>query len=373
MPSSAPRSATTSGTPSTAASPPRSPGTPRRAPCSRSSSDLVERRSPMRVTLVFPGIALPGFDSFNKGTSVDANFIDHGLASVGAAAKAAGHEVGLIDLRALRDWEHFRSLVRTIDTPVWGITSWSLHYPDAVRAMRVIKEERPEAIIVIRSAQNVVDELLHLRERYGFRSWMAHDDLFFLNPKWMLEFCDRYQAAGLDQPFICQMRADMICRFEHVVRRMAEAGLAWAMIGFESGSQRILDLFEKGTTVEQNLRAAEICRRYGVKVWANIMFGAPSETKPEALDTVRMVWRIAPDHLSPSFFTPTPGSGMFDVVESQDLAVVDDFRSSCRSPNEAKIRGVDYAWLTRAISLAAAGGPESALATLADDAAGAAA
>ena len=55
---------------------------------------------------------------------------------------------------------------------------------------------------------------------------------------------------------------------------------------------------------------------------------------------------------------------MFDVVESQDLAVVDDFRSSCRSPDEAKIRGVDYAWLTRAISLAAAGGPETALATL---------
>ena len=216
----------------------------------------------------------------------------------------------------------------------------------------------------IRSAQNVVDELLHLRDRYGFRSWMAHDDLFFLNPKWMLEFCDRYQAAGLDQPFICQMRADMICRFEPVVQRMAEAGLAWAMIGFESGSQRILDLFEKGTTVEQNLRAAEICRSYGVKVWANIMFGAPTETKAEALATVRMVWKIAPDHFSPSFFTPTPGSGMFDVVESQDLAVVDDFRSSCRSPDEAKIRGVDYAWLTRAISLAAAGGPETALATL---------
>ncbi|TMB43922.1 MAG: B12-binding domain-containing radical SAM protein [Deltaproteobacteria bacterium] len=478
MRSSAPRSATTSGTRSSAASPPRSPGTPRRAPSSRSSNELVERRSPMRVTLVFPGIALPGFDSFKKRPSVDANFIDHGLASVGAAAKAAGHAVGLIDLRALSGWEHFRSLVRSSDTPVWGITSWSLHYPDAVRAMRVIKEERPEAVIVlggvhatintrqvlnnaladhvvtkegevsfprllasldageqpprliegeppdldaipwvdrdlfdvsgelltpmvprlplpfittnagrgcpfkcnfcqpaermvfgnkakIRSAQNVVDELLHLRDRYGFRSWMAHDDLFFLNPKWMLEFCDRYQAAGLDQPFICQMRADMICRFEPVVQRMAEAGLAWAMIGFESGSQRILDLFEKGTTVEQNLRAAEICRQHGVKVWANIMFGAPSETKAEALETVRMVWKIGPEHFSPSFFTPTPGSGMFDVVERQDLAVVDDFRGSCRSPDEAKIRGVDYAWLTRAIALAAAGGPEGALATLA--------
>ncbi|TMA31037.1 MAG: hypothetical protein E6J79_20675, partial [Deltaproteobacteria bacterium] len=146
MAGSAAPSATTSATRSTAALPPRSPGMPRRAPFSRCSD---ERRLPMRVTLVFPGIALPGFDSFNKRPSVDANFIDHGLASVGAAAKAAGHDVGLIDLRALTGWEHFRSLVRTSDTPVWGITSWSLHYPDAVRAMRVIKEERPEAVVVL--------------------------------------------------------------------------------------------------------------------------------------------------------------------------------------------------------------------------------
>jgi radical SAM superfamily enzyme YgiQ (UPF0313 family) len=436
----------------------------------------------MRVTLVFPGIALTGFDSYRKRRSVDANFIDHGLASVGAAAKARGHLVDLIDLRRLTGWDDFRARVRDADARVWGITSWSLHYPDAVRCMRVIKEEREDAIVVLggvhatistgqvlrnaladhvvireaevsfprlldrlevgetpprliegeapdldaipwvdrdlfdmageletpmvpglptpfvttnagrgcpfkcnfcqpaertvfgnkakmRSPQNVVDELLHLRDRYGFRSWMAHDDLFFLNPKWMREFCDRYRAAGLDQPFICQMRADMICRFEPEVARMAEAGLAWAMIGFESGSQRILDLFEKGTTVEENLRAAEICRRHGVKVWANIMFGAPSETKTEVLETVRMVWRIAPDHFSPSFFTPTPGSGMFDVVQAEGLAVVDDFQGSCRSPDEAKIRGVDYAWVSRAIALAGQGGPENAFAALAREAA----
>jgi radical SAM superfamily enzyme YgiQ (UPF0313 family) len=435
----------------------------------------------MRVTLVFPGIALTGFDSYRKRPSVDANFIDHGLASVGAAAKARGHDVDLIDLRRLTGWDDFRWRVRASDARVWGITSWSLHYPDAVRCMRLIKEEREDAIVVLggvhatistpqvmrnaladhvviregevsfpwllekldagdtpprliegippdldaipwvdrdlfdmageletpmvpglptpfvttnagrgcpfkcnfcqpaertvfgnkakmRSTENVVAELLYLRERYAFRSWMAHDDLFFLNPKWMREFCDRYQAAGLDQPFICQMRADMICRFEAEVARMADAGLAWAMIGFESGSQRILDLFEKGTTVEQNLRAAEICRRYGVKVWANIMFGAPTETKAEVLDTVRMVRRIAPDHFSASFFTPTPGSGMFDVVEAQGLAIVDDFNASCRSPNEAKIRGVDYAWVSRAID-AARGGQDLLLAALDRDAA----
>jgi hypothetical protein len=34
----------------------------------------------MHVTMIFPGIALPGFDSFGKKPTIDANFIDHGLA-----------------------------------------------------------------------------------------------------------------------------------------------------------------------------------------------------------------------------------------------------------------------------------------------------
>ncbi len=432
----------------------------------------------MHVTMIFPGIALPGFASFKKKRTVDANFIDHGLASLSASAKAHGHTVDLIDMRALADWRHFRAEVRARATKVWALTSWSLHYPDAARAIRIVKEEHEDAIVVLggvhgtvqtaqvaanglidhiitqegeisfvkllerlaagapserviageppvldeipwvdrdlfdmsgelatpmvpglptpfvttnagrgcpfkcnfcqpaeravfgnrvklRSQENVVGELLHLKARYGFRSWMAHDDLFFINHKWMREFCAQYVAAKLSDPFICQMRADLICRYPDVVALMADAGLAWAMIGFESGSQRILDLFEKETTVEENLEAAKICRAAGVKIWANIMFGAPTETRDEVADTVRMVWKIAPHHLSTSFFTPTPGSHMADTVEQQGLAIVDPFNGSCRTPNEAKIRDVDYEWLTRAIALAHERASEERLARLA--------
>ncbi len=53
----------------------------------------------MRVTLIFPGIALPGFDSFKKTPATEANFIDHGLVSINASAKAHGYAVDLVDLR----------------------------------------------------------------------------------------------------------------------------------------------------------------------------------------------------------------------------------------------------------------------------------
>ncbi len=428
----------------------------------------------MHVTMIFPGIALPGFDSFRKKRTIEANFIDHGLASLSASAKAHGHTVDLIDLRTLLDWSHFREEVRRRRNKVWALTSWSLHYPDAVRAIRIVKEEQEDATIIfggvhvtihtqqvasnrlidhiitqegeisfvtlldelaageqaeriiigkgpglddipwvdrdlfdmsgelatpmvpslptpfvttnagrgcpfkcnfcqpaeravfgnrvkMRSQRNVIGELRSLKDRFRFRSWMAHDDLFFINHRWTREFCAQYKAAGFTEPYICQMRADLICRYPDVVKQMAECGLAWAMIGFESGSQRILDLFEKETTVEENLKAAEICKEYGVKIWANIMFGAPTETREEVMDTVRMVWKIKPDHLSTSFFTPTPGSGMAEELDKKGLTIVDPYNGSCRTPTEAKVKDVDYVWLNRVIALAHEGGTEERL------------
>ncbi len=432
----------------------------------------------MHVTLIFPGIALPGFGSYRTKRSIEANFIDHGLASLSAAAKAQGHTVDLIDLRTLQGWEQFRQEVRRRATTVWGMTSWSLHYPDAVRAIRIIKEEKDDAVVILggvhatvqfqqvaanhlidhiitqegeisfpkllrsleegrtaervivgegpvldeipwvdrdlfdmageletpmvhglptpfvttnagrgcpfkcnfcqpaeravfgnrvkmRSPGNVIDELRYLKQRFGFRSWMAHDDLFFINHRWTREFCGLYTAAGFTEPYICQMRADLICRYPDVVRRMAESGLAWAMIGFESGSQRVLDLFEKDTTVAENFKAAEICKEYGVKIWANMMFGAPGETRTETMETVRMIWAIKPDHLSTSFFTPTPGSGMAMDLERKGLIMVDPYSGSCRTPNEAKTVGTDYEWLNQAIALAHRERSEEGLAALA--------
>ncbi len=94
------------------------------------------------------------------------------------------------------------------------------------------------------------------------------------------------------------------------------------------------------------------------------MFGAPDETRSETADTVRMVWKIKPDHLSTSFFTPTPGSGMAAELEQQGLIMVDPYNGSCRTPNEAKVKHVDYDWLNKAVTLAHQGGPESRLIAL---------
>jgi len=122
------------------------------------------------------------------------------------------------------------------------------------------------------------------------------------------------------------------------------------IVGFESGNQRILNLLRKGTTVQQNLDAAEICHKNGVKVWANVMFGNPTETREEVQDSVNMIKQMKPHAFSPSFFSPIVGTDLYDFCKEQDLLLSDDpAHTGVRSPTEPKIKGVDYPFLASVV------------------------
>ena len=147
------------------------------------------------------------------------------------------------------------------------------------------------------------------------------------------------------QPFFCQSRADIIVRHEDMVARMADVGLRGYFIGFESGNDRVLRFIRKGTTVAINLEAARICRKYGISIWANYMMGLPTETKEEVMDTVRLMKEIDPDYYSPAFFTPHPGTDLYDYVVEHNLSRITDYDSYRRNPTEPKIKGQDYEFL----------------------------
>ncbi len=201
-----------------------------------------------------------------------------------------------------------------------------------------------------RSVDNVIAELHELVDKYGIASFMFHDDCLTEDRPWVKAFTERYVAEGFDMPFFCQSRADIIVRHEDMVARMAAAGLRGYFIGFESGNDRVLDFIRKGTTVEQNLQAAHICRKYDIKIWANYMMGLPTETKEEVMDTVRMMKEIDPDYYSPAFFTPHPGTDLFTYAAEHDLSRITDYDSYRRNPTEPKIKGQDYAFLKWAMA-----------------------
>ncbi len=183
-----------------------------------------------------------------------------------------------------------------------------------------------------RSVDNVIGELRKL----DFNSLMIHDDCFTEDTEWVKEFCRRYKAEFNGKPWVCQSRVDIICENPDLVATMRNAGLALMIIGYESGSDRVLKMLRKGCTVEQNYKATDILRENNIRIWANIMFGIPEEQIEDMAQTVKMVKYIKPEHFSPSIFTPHPGSDMWEHCRKHDLLLIDNHTKYRRSPGTGK-------------------------------------
>jgi anaerobic magnesium-protoporphyrin IX monomethyl ester cyclase len=205
-----------------------------------------------------------------------------------------------------------------------------------------------------RSVANVLDEMEQLYNRYRFRSVVFHDDQFVIQPPWVEQFCAGLQRRGFVERGIrwwAASRSDVICRQPELIAAMRDAGLAVISIGFESFSDRMLEWMRKETTRDENLRAAEICHDLGLTIFANVIFGMPysdgvwcPEDDEASLAAIR---QIRPRHFSPSFFDPIPGSWLYDWTIERGLLIAErPLATGDRTPEQAKVTGVDYGWLS---------------------------
>jgi anaerobic magnesium-protoporphyrin IX monomethyl ester cyclase len=166
-----------------------------------------------------------------------------------------------------------------------------------------------------RSPQHVVRELKWLKEQYDFDHIWFCDDIFGLKPGWVNEFADLVEKEGLQFRFKIQSRADLLLQ-ENYVAALARAGCDNSWMGAESGSQKILDAMDKGTSVGQIHDATYLLREYGIRPSFFIQFGYPGETKEDIRKTIRMINRLLPDSLGISVSYPLPGTPFYERVKA---------------------------------------------------------
>ena len=209
-----------------------------------------------------------------------------------------------------------------------------------------------------RSVRNIVSEMLEAQIRWGdFGTVLFHDSEFLMNKPWLEEFIDRYPSETPAWPFWASCRADMMVKWPDLVRALRQ-DCNWHCfsIGLESGSQKVLDIMHKQTTVEQNLEAIEMINamvdeassdgRRPPVIFANVMLGIPGESAQDAIATMTMLGRIKCVIPSISLFTPYPGSVLGDQLITEGRCL-DTYKRYQRFPDEAKVRGVDYGFYAR--------------------------
>jgi radical SAM superfamily enzyme YgiQ (UPF0313 family) len=166
-----------------------------------------------------------------------------------------------------------------------------------------------------RSPRHVVDEIKWLKERHEFEHiWMC-DDIFGLKPGWVDEFADLVEQENLSFRFKIQSRADLLLQ-ENYVRALARAGCENSWMGAESGSQKILDAMDKGTTVEQIAGATRLLRQHGIRPSFFIQFGYPGELKDDIELTINMINELLPFEIGISVSYPLPGTSFYEKVKA---------------------------------------------------------
>ena len=164
-----------------------------------------------------------------------------------------------------------------------------------------------------RSDESIVAEMTFLYREYGYRGFMFYDDELNVNPKMvalMKKITIAQRKLGTEWKLRGFVKSERFT--DEQARAMYEAGFRQVLIGFESGSARILENIQKIATRDDNTRCVEIAHRHGLKVKALMSLGHPGESE----DTIRMTreWliEVKPSDFDASIITPYPGSPYYD-------------------------------------------------------------
>ncbi|MGA7923597.1 MAG: radical SAM protein [Thermoplasmata archaeon] len=165
------------------------------------------------------------------------------------------------------------------------------------------------------SPARVLAEIRALQARYGVDYVRFCDDVFGISRPWLEELLAQMESTDIHLKFECLARVDLLK--PDLLRRMRRAGLERVYVGVESGSQKMLDLMNRGTRLAQVERTAEALRREGVRQFWFLMLGFPGETLEDIEATLALFRRFSPEEYSVSIAVPVPGTRFFDSVRDR--------------------------------------------------------
>lgn len=164
-----------------------------------------------------------------------------------------------------------------------------------------------------RSTENVIGEIVHIHQAYGVKGFMFYDDELNVNPK-MVELMhaigDVQEKLGVEFKLRGFIKSQLFN--DDQAKAMYRAGFRWMLVGFESGSERILENMNKKASRDENTRCMEIAARHGLKVKALMSCGHPGESEETIMATRDWLMEVQPADFDATVITTYPGTPYFD-------------------------------------------------------------
>ena len=222
------------------------------------------------------------------------------------------------------------------------------YYIDGARATNIISQmgcpyqcefcsgrgSKTFSMVRRRSVGNILNEIDMLYKRYDYRGFMFYDDELNISNKHfeelLIALINYQRQNNISFNLRGFTRSDLLT--DGQAKLMYEAGFRWLLVGFESGSDKILANVNKGCTVADNTRCFEIARKNKLKVKALMSIGHAGESHGTINDTIKWLGDMRPDETDVTIIAVYPGSNYFNRANR----ITDDwFKYIRQSTNDA--------------------------------------
>jgi anaerobic magnesium-protoporphyrin IX monomethyl ester cyclase len=169
----------------------------------------------------------------------------------------------------------------------------------------------------------VMERIDYLVKKYNIGYIRVVDENFGSSEKWLLKFMTEIKKRDLLWS-VGGMRVSTIT--SEMIGKMKDAGCTSIIYGMETGSDKMLKVMEKVTTVQQNKNAVKWMAENDVFTIVQLILGMPGETQETVDETtefanyyVEQSPKTDPNSLSINFAQALPGTPLYEVARAKGL------------------------------------------------------
>jgi radical SAM superfamily enzyme YgiQ (UPF0313 family) len=180
----------------------------------------------------------------------------------------------------------------------------------------------------LKSPAQMIADMRRVRQTYGINSFELVHDMFTVDRKRVVAFCEALLEAKRKDPedsFIwgCSARTD--CVDEELIALMSRAGCRGIFFGIETGSRRMQKVIDKGLELNDSAERVRSCDKFKINTAVSLMAGFPDETMADLRDTAAFfVDSLRYDYADPQLSILAPLAATPITTQHQDALVLND-------------------------------------------------
>lgn len=167
------------------------------------------------------------------------------------------------------------------------------------------------------AVEKVIDDLILLKNKYGYRRVHFQDDNFFNNKKRALLIAKLMIENKINMTWAANIRANVIQTMtKNDVETLVQSGMSLLSVGVESADKDLLTVVNKKTNPQDIEITNKIISQFGVVLKMSYILGLPGDNVQKLKKTIEQIKRIK--LLNPNayafacFYQPYPGTPLYE-------------------------------------------------------------